>query len=292
MSNPAINIFEQLIRELDHSIPGLNQEGSQLFAAGKYDEAKMLIAKVETLIGLREKIKALEEEWTKLALPLPHFEPAPQTPLIPKQFPNPRLVKGIRTGEAEFKNPILEALVEIGGSGSIVKVISIVEKKMSDRLNDVDRQILKSTPGKPRWRNTAQWERNTLVNEGLMKKGSPHGVWEISDAGRALVEKAAPVKKNGMISTSLGDIPAKLYFALKVFQYVKSGAYSYSYACEKVAQDNNIPNSALISEACTGTINLSVDQFYDMTKNNESFVARLLAFYPAYRKQILRSKYL
>ena len=37
-----------------------------------------------------------------------------------------------------------------------------------------------------RWRNTAQWARNTMVNDdGRMKKGSRQGYWEISDKGRA-----------------------------------------------------------------------------------------------------------
>jgi len=37
-----------------------------------------------------------------------------------------------------------------------------------------------------RWRNTAQWARNTMANDdGRMKKGSRNGYWEISDKGRA-----------------------------------------------------------------------------------------------------------
>jgi hypothetical protein len=36
----------------------------------------------------------------------------------------------------------------------------------------------------PRWRNAAQWARNSMVNEDLLKKGSRACVWEISDKGR------------------------------------------------------------------------------------------------------------
>jgi hypothetical protein len=36
-----------------------------------------------------------------------------------------------------------------------------------------------------RWRNAAQWARNTMVNEdGRMVKNGKNGVWEISDKGR------------------------------------------------------------------------------------------------------------
>jgi restriction system protein len=40
------------------------------------------------------------------------------------------------------------------------------------------------SPDNPRWRNAAQWARNSMVNEGLLKKDSPRGVWEISDKGK------------------------------------------------------------------------------------------------------------
>ena len=40
-----------------------------------------------------------------------------------------------------------------------------------------------------RWRNAAQWARNSMIHEGLLKADSPRGVWEISDQGR----RALPV---------------------------------------------------------------------------------------------------
>jgi len=35
-----------------------------------------------------------------------------------------------------------------------------------------------------RWENTAQWARNTMVNEGLLSADSPRGIWEITKKGR------------------------------------------------------------------------------------------------------------
>jgi restriction system protein len=43
-----------------------------------------------------------------------------------------------------------------------------------------------SEPKQSRWRNTAQWCRNTLVNEGLLKKDSPWG------SGRYLIMVSMP----------------------------------------------------------------------------------------------------
>ncbi len=48
-----------------------------------------------------------------------------------------------------------------------------------------DYDPLASGPDKPRWHNGAQWARNSMIHEGLLKGDSPRGVWEISDKGRA-----------------------------------------------------------------------------------------------------------
>ena len=40
------------------------------------------------------------------------------------------------------------------------------------------------------WRDAAQWARNSMVAEGLLKADSPRGVWEISDKGRDVLRTA------------------------------------------------------------------------------------------------------
>jgi restriction system protein len=59
-----------------------------------------------------------------------------------------------------------------------------VEKKTKSMLKKVDYEPLASEREMPRWRNTAQWARNTIAKEGLLKADSPRGIWEISEAGR------------------------------------------------------------------------------------------------------------
>lgn len=50
-----------------------------------------------------------------------------------------------------------------------------------DVLNEYDREYLSSATQAVRWWNAAQWCRNTVVREGLMKSDSPYGIWEISE---------------------------------------------------------------------------------------------------------------
>ena len=64
------------------------------------------------------------------------------------------------------------------------QILDRVGQVMQGVLRDVDHQPLASDPGLPRWRNAAQWARNSMVQEGLLRNDSPRGIWEITDAGR------------------------------------------------------------------------------------------------------------
>lgn len=59
-----------------------------------------------------------------------------------------------------------------------------VEQMMRGTLQQLDYDTLSSKSNEPRWREMAQWARNTMVNEGTLKQNSPRGMWEIEDAGR------------------------------------------------------------------------------------------------------------
>jgi len=98
--------------------------------------------------------------------------------------PAARLAAGLRTPESAFVVPILMALDEFGGKGQVQTVIERVGKILVQLLNEYDRGTLKSDRSRPRWQNTAAFARQAMVDVGLLKKGSPHGTWEITEKGR------------------------------------------------------------------------------------------------------------
>lgn len=109
-------------------------------------------------------------------------KPGPPGPEGEKVKVKREIKRGKKTPEKEYFIPLLESLIEMGGSGKIKKVVDKVGEKMKDNLNNYDWQQLKT--GEIRWRNTAEWARNTLKNRGLLKSDSPRGIWEISEKGR------------------------------------------------------------------------------------------------------------
>jgi len=99
-----------------------------------------------------------------------------------------KIKKGIKTPQSQYRIPILQVLTELGGQGRINEILERVYEKMEDILNKVDLELLPSGTDY-RWRNTAQWARNTMVNEGLLRNDSPRGIWEITEKGRSYLKE-------------------------------------------------------------------------------------------------------
>jgi hypothetical protein len=99
----------------------------------------------------------------------------------------PRATPGSILPEREYWRPILNVIVEAGGSAGANDVIEALGERMKDVLKPRDRDLLKL--GEMRWRNRARFARLRMREQGLLSDASPRGVWEITDAGRRYLEK-------------------------------------------------------------------------------------------------------
>jgi hypothetical protein len=93
-----------------------------------------------------------------------------------------RAPAGALLAEDEYEIPMLEALVELGGSAPSRQVIERVGKILDSKLTPLDREPLIS--GGIRWQSRVQFVRLRLIQQGLMIKETGRGVWAISDSGR------------------------------------------------------------------------------------------------------------
>ena len=94
----------------------------------------------------------------------------------------PRAQSGTILADDEYELPILAILDEHGGRAPTREVLEDLGSRLNGKLLPADHEALAS--GEIRWRNRAQFVRLRLIERGDMKKGSPRGVWEISDQGR------------------------------------------------------------------------------------------------------------
>ncbi len=182
-SNEVDTAFEILLEEIEMVANDLHDEGAEAFMSGNYETARRAIEEATRLAEFREKVKALKKEWASLLFKRPRRAGKNQ---------KGRLPRGLRTPEEAFRRPILEALVELGGKGTLGEILDLVEKKMKHRFTKYDLEPLPSDPKSVRWRNTAQWCRYTLIREDLLNPDSPHGVWEITDLGRKALQSENP----------------------------------------------------------------------------------------------------
>ncbi|MGH9196618.1 MAG: winged helix-turn-helix domain-containing protein, partial [Acidimicrobiia bacterium] len=98
-----------------------------------------------------------------------------------------KLPRGEKTPEKEFRLPIVQALMTMGGEGRIGDVLERVRVIMDSVLKPVD--FKKTHTGAVRWSNTAQWERQCMVDEGLLDKDVPRGVWRLTRKGYSFAEE-------------------------------------------------------------------------------------------------------
>jgi negative regulator of replication initiation len=99
-----------------------------------------------------------------------------------------RVPAGSLLPESAYELPILQALVDQGGRAPAREVIAAVGEAVRERLTRLDQADLSN--GGKRWENRVQFTRLRLKERGLIQSGSPRGVWEISDLGRAALEES------------------------------------------------------------------------------------------------------
>jgi len=167
--------LEHLIARLKSVVHGGKASGAMAFREGRFGDAQAAAKQAEDAQKYLATLQDLQKKWARITL-----APGQATPRR-SRIPSSKKLKG-----SEYRIPILQALQQMGGRGSLREVLAIVEPIVKDRLTSEDLSML-SDGRTLRWRNSAQWERNAMVKEGLLLANSPHGVWEISDKGVSLL---------------------------------------------------------------------------------------------------------
>ena len=180
--------FELLLEELEAEIDFVNKVAQKGFEDRDYNSTREAIENIAELTHFRNEVVSLRTEWDSLSNGL-CAQSVVST--LPVRRPSvARLPQGRRTRQEAFFVPILEALSELGGKGRTSDVLDRVGEIMKPLLTDVDYERLASDSSDAcRWRNTARWARNDMVKKGLLKRGSPYGIWEISDKGQRSLHK-------------------------------------------------------------------------------------------------------
>ena len=187
--------FEMLLEEVDSQISLIKKLVTTATEKGEFEAAKEAITKAEKATEFRSRVSELLGEWyeqLETSERLPENDPEGGKKISRRDLG--KLKKGLRTRHDEFYRPILQALVELGGSAKMRNVLDRVAELMKNKLKPVDHEPLPSDPEAIRWRNTAQWARYILVKNKLLKSDSPHGIWEITPEGSTWLNRLTRAK--------------------------------------------------------------------------------------------------
>ena len=190
-----IEVFELLIEKLEAEIGIQNKLGMSAFEKGDHGAARKAADCASQISSLREQVISLHKFWVKLAIShdteeITHAQQENAKVGLPKTRRRDlgRLPGGICTPQSAYRQSILKALNEMGGSGRTADVLVRVEQLMRGVLKEVDYELYPHTRVR-RWSKFAQWERDTMRADGLIEAGSPHGIWQLTEAGRQAVER-------------------------------------------------------------------------------------------------------
>ncbi|MBL9154199.1 MAG: winged helix-turn-helix domain-containing protein [Verrucomicrobiales bacterium] len=197
MNNPEQNDVSTALSLLRDSLAEEEQrirnEGATAMQGGDYDTATAVIDFGKRLLAFQKKVEGLVHEWDELEDLRDKASPAVQE-IVSKRFFG-KSKKGEITPHEAYCRPLLEVLVEMGGSGKTKIVLDRLGEKMKPVLKPKDYESQESDSKTIRWRNTAQWARNQMANEdGRMRSDSPRGIWEISEKGRKWLREQSGVR--------------------------------------------------------------------------------------------------
>jgi restriction system protein len=178
--------LEFLKQEANQELKTVQEQGAAHMNRGNLVEARSALDRAEQIKAMIASLQELKEQWKSLVLPV--VVVPPPEPAVRHRRSYGHLSAGQKTPSPEYYIPILQALVEVGGRGRTGKIMDRVGEIMDNRLNAYDRMQLPKAL-EIRWRNTIGWVRPDLEGKGYLRANSPHGIWEITPAGRDYLER-------------------------------------------------------------------------------------------------------
>lgn len=153
------------------SLKGMNELAAQRMARGDYEAGETLARRGREIRQFLDEADTLRKRWLEI--------------YRSKSGP----LKDETTPLWAYYQPILRALVEIGGEGTRADLEFQVLQLMKHQLRSGDGAS--GSAARERWRVMVQRARKPLVSEGWIEAGAGK-LWRITDAGRRAARESQP----------------------------------------------------------------------------------------------------
>ncbi len=177
-----LNTFGELNESMNELLSQAKKDSKLAFKVGDFNATSSLLKDIQTMEQIKRQLSTIEKDYNKV------INSIITTKIVEKPGKRSTQHRGKRTKESEFIVPILKTINELGGSATTKAILKKVNQKMRKKLNDYDIEPVPSIPSMTRWKQTAQMARMTMVKDGLLKKDSPRGTWEITEKGKKAIQ--------------------------------------------------------------------------------------------------------
>ena len=169
---------EKQLKEIAHTINKLEKTGVSV-----PDELRHLKAELVTKLAVRDEInntlERLADGFEKVLHEL-HSMVGRTNDNGQQKPPRKKRSREPKTSREVLRKEIIQALKALGGVGRVQQVLDKMEERLEGKLLPRDLETLST--GVLVWKNNAQWERNRMVPDGILKSDSRRGTWELSEA--------------------------------------------------------------------------------------------------------------
>lgn len=189
LTREAVELADSpLNAEKDNQMRGIHQAVAALKRVGA-GVPKQLLEQKESLEGAlsdgqkaQNTVELLRDRLAEVRalLPSPRKTAKTREDHIPG---SERAQKGVVLPRSEYQIAVRQVLRQMGGQGKKREVIDRVYEILGPRLGPADRGPAGQTSDQPKWMNRTAWARQDLVDQGLIRIGSPVGIWQLTEAG-------------------------------------------------------------------------------------------------------------
>lgn len=169
---------EAQLREIAKTIERLEKAGVSV-PDGLRGEKTRLVAKLATqseeLVALNHLADEMEDLLQDLKTRIGRNVQSADS-----KKPRRRRTTAPQTKNKVLREQIILALKKFGGSGPVAEILDEVGRQLEGRFLPRDLEWRESA-NEPIWRNNAKWERQKMVNEGVLRSDAPHGYWQLSE---------------------------------------------------------------------------------------------------------------
>jgi hypothetical protein len=158
------------------SLKAINAAAGRRIARGDYSGADAIVAKGREVIQFQGAVAQLLKQWRSI-----HGG-------VKGQPGKRRKTAGPATPLWQYYQPVLQAIVQLGGVATREQIEPLVERTMTSTLQTRDHETL--ARGRVRWQEMVRRTHKPMVAEGWIEKKGGFK-WRITDAGKKTAERGA-----------------------------------------------------------------------------------------------------